>query len=97
MDFSVVVLGRSKGYNKSNVLYPIQNQISSKKQGLGLKEPRSSHGIRKEAIWGVVLLDPSWITFDDLGLAEILAVPRWATFKNGNGIRGVEPARLSHR
>ncbi len=55
-------------------LYPMQNQISSKKEGLGLMESRGSHGIRKEVILGVILLDPSWITFDDLELAEILAL-----------------------
>ena len=65
------------------VLYPIQNQISSKKEGLGLKELRGSHGIRKETIWGVILLDPSWITFDDLGLAEILAAPDGQPLKMG--------------
>jgi hypothetical protein len=36
MDFSVVVLDWSGGYKKPNVLYPIQNQISSKKEGLSL-------------------------------------------------------------
>ncbi len=32
MDFSVVVLDWSRGYHKPNVLYLIQDQISSKKE-----------------------------------------------------------------
>jgi hypothetical protein len=33
--------------------------------------------------FGGLLLDPSWITFDDLGLAEILAAPDGQPLKMG--------------